>query len=212
MRIEKSVHDNGRNTRPIKIFLSYSYKDKKEAGKIQKKLRGFDMDVFVSHEDILTGKDWTKDIIENIEGCECFVPLISRNYHGANYTEQEFGMVMAMDKNVFPITFDRTDPIGFGARYQCQRLEPETSLLKLIESIMNEPPGHEYKDWIIDRLSGSKSYAETNVYALEIKKWLDGGYHLTPQQANRIIQASSDNSQVGEEFVMRNVLAHIKND
>ena len=43
-------------------------------------------------------KDGANFLIKNITECECFVPLISENYHGASHTEQEFGMAIAMEK------------------------------------------------------------------------------------------------------------------
>ena len=208
MRVENNICDNNINTRP-RVFLSYSSKDKEKAEEIQGKLDLFGIDVFVSYDDIGAGEEWYKVIVKNIRERECFVPLISENYHGANYTEQEFGMAMAMNKKIIPITYDRTDPVGFGAVYQCRQLEPETSIRELIESITNTQQGREYMDIIISKISYSHSYDETNSYAAELLKWLKEGYVPTSQQYDSIQQAFGNNRQVTESFVMHDVIEYL---
>ena len=212
MSAEESVHDGNTNTKP-RVFLSYSIKDKEKAGEIRKRLEKFGIHVFVSHDDIRAGEKWNKVIIEQIRERECFVPLISENYHGANYTEQEFGMAMAMDKKIIPITCDGTNPVGFGAAYQCRRLEPETSIRELLSSIINTSLGHEYMDTMIDimidKILYSNSYVEANRNASEPFQWIREGYVLTSQQRDRIDQAFGTNSQVNGSAVMQNLIEYL---
>ena len=208
MSAEKSASGGSVDTKP-KVFLSYSIKDKEKAGEIQRKLEVFDIDVFVSHDDIMVGENWYKTIINNIKERECFVPLISESYHGANYTEQEFGMAMAMDKKITPVTYDRTNPVGFGATYQCLLLKPETGIHKLLSAILNTSPGPEYMDIMIDKIQYSNSYDEVADNASEPFSWIREGYTLTSQQRDHINQAFKNNSQVRGSFVMQRLIEYL---
>ena len=179
MSTEESVRDGNANTK-LRVFLSYSVKDKEKAGDIQRKLEAFDIEVFVSHDDIEAEGGWDEVLIKNITECECFVPLISENYHGASHTEQEFGMAIAMGKNTAVVTCDRTKPVGLGAVYQCRQIDPEISIRELLSAILKISPGPEFMDIMIDKISSSNSYAEANHNASEPFRWIKEGYMLLP--------------------------------
>ena len=165
--------------------------------------------MFVSHDDIIVGENWSEIIIKNIKERECFVPLISESYHGANYTEQEFGMAMAMDKKITPVTYDGTNPVGFGSTYQCLPLKPETGIHKLLSAILSTSPGPEYMDIMIDKIRYSGSYDEVADNVSEPFNWIRGGYVLTPQQHDCLNQAFEKNRQVRESFVMHRLIEYL---
>ena len=208
MATGEGIRDSNTSTKP-RVFLSYSVKDKEKAGEIQRKLEDLDIDVFVSHDDIIIGENWYDTIIKNIKERECFIPLISKSYHGANYTEQEFGMAMAMGKKITPVTCDRTNPVGFGSTYQCRYLDPETSIRELLTAILNTPPGQKYMDMMIDKIPHSNSYDEANHNCSEPFKWIKEGYGITPQQRDRINLAFKNNSQVTGSAVMQNLIEYL---
>ena len=209
MSAGESVRDGNTNAK-LRVFLSYSVKDKEKAGEIQRRLEAFGIEVFVSHDDIEAEEGWGEFVIKNITECECFVPLISENYHGASHTEQEFGMAIAMEKKTAVVTCDRTKPVGLGDVYPCPQIDPETSIRELLSVILKISPGPEFMDIMIDKIQHSNSYDEANHNGSEPFRWIkEGGYVLTSQQRNRIDQVFGANSQVNGSSVMQNLIEYL---
>ena len=201
---------DGNTNAKLRIFLSYSVKDKEKAGKIQRRLESFGIEVFVSHDDIETEEGWGEFVMKNIAECECFVPLISENYHGASHTEQEFGMAIALKKKTSVVTCDRTKPVGLGDVYPCPQIDPETNIRELLSVILKISPGPELMDIMIDKIQHSNNYDEANHNGSEPFRWIkEGGYVLTSQQRNRIDLAFENNSQVTGSAVMQNLIEYL---
>lgn len=78
---------------PIEIFVSHAEADKiiaREIGDALKKVEG--ITVFVAHDDLDTGGNWKLDLVRKIDQCDAFIVLVTENFHGAEWTEQEVGI------------------------------------------------------------------------------------------------------------------------
>ena len=207
MKLTEAEFGNGASKKPIRSFISYSHLDAKDAAKIANDLQGFDIDAFISHNSIPCGKRWRDIIVREIKERECFIPLISKNYHVACYTEQEFGMAMAMNKNIFPISLDKTIPGGFGEEYQCKLLSPtNTEYVDLVKEIRDGlPEGKKYLDWLVDKLCNAQSYEEANRFAEKIDPYLE----FTKTQISCMQEALEYNDQVSNAFTAKRVVHNI---
>ena len=159
MSVEKIKKND---TYTIKAFLSYTDKNKHEAHALKERLGRYGIELFVSHDDLSTGQTWTDKIIDKIDERECFVQIISEDYHKANYTEQEAGMALALRRKIFPITLDKTYPVGFTYASHCEQLHPSNEgYFKIASSIVNEL-SLDSINWSIVQLDKSWSYEEAN--------------------------------------------------
>ncbi len=103
----------------IKLFLSYSIRDKIIAGKLKMCLEDiFGYSVFVAHSDLKGSEEFEKIIIEKIHSADIFVPLLSGNFKKSSYCDQETGVAVSIEKLIFPVKLGKVSPYGFIHKYQ----------------------------------------------------------------------------------------------
>jgi len=204
----------------IPIFLSHSTEDKEIAGMIKKKLDPFGIDVFLAHEDIEGGTDWTPRLHSEIKTCEIFIILLSTNYHASNFTDQELGMALAYGKPLIPISIDGTMPYGFMEKYQSMKCQPDITDMnigKLLGLIMNfSDTGKEYIDLLIEKLSKSFTFATAGFWAQKLISYSK----FTDSQINNLADAYIHNNQISDSFtaapsiklILKNNQKQIKSD
>ena len=195
----------------LQAFLSYADNDKNDACVVKEGLEKLGIELFVSHDDMLAGQDWAKYITQTIDCSECFIQLISKNYHVANYTEQEAGMALALRKKIFPITFDKTDPIGFTSKNHCARLDRvNTDYFKLMNSIIGGL-GHNSIEWSIDLLSSASNLSDADSIIENIIYLLSGGY-LTRPQILKILRIGTSNTQIAGSYRLNTIFKYITDE
>lgn len=101
----------------LRAFISYSTKDKVLAGKIKTCLENSGLSVFLAHEDLDISDEWMEKIVEELKSCHVFIPLLTDNYKGSDWTDQEAGYALAFDKKVCPLKVPH-NPHGFIRRKQ----------------------------------------------------------------------------------------------
>ena len=95
-----------------RIFISHSHHDRETAGEIKKRLASYGASVFVAHDDIRPTQEWQDAIIENLKTCDAFLALLTDRFADSDWTDQETGIAVALDKVIIPIKID-LDPYGF---------------------------------------------------------------------------------------------------
>lgn len=98
----------------IKVFISYSSKDKHFASNIVdcfERCVGFEM--FLAHDDLFISDNFPKEIVRHIIEADFIVPLVSKNFLTSTYANQEIGIAFDRKKKIIPISVDGTDPKGF---------------------------------------------------------------------------------------------------
>src|SRR5438094_10546848 len=95
------IAEIGRNT--LEIFVSYSHKDKELAGKIGKLLDKAGQTPFLAHDDIKPTEDWEEEIMKRLDTCSALVAVITPNFVGSAYANQEVGLTMGRGKTVIPL-------------------------------------------------------------------------------------------------------------
>jgi hypothetical protein len=103
---------------PIKIFLSHSSKEKELAGEVKEELEDYGFEVFLAHSDILGGENWSSTLVREIKECDLFLVQLSKEFHRAEYTDQEVGIAYSLKKPIVPLSIDGTLPYGFMSKYQ----------------------------------------------------------------------------------------------
>lgn len=193
----------------LRIFLSYSSKDKSIAGKIKRYFEGAGIEVFLAHEDISPSSLWEQTIIQNLKMADIFMPLISRNFKSSDWSDQESGIAEAMDKKVIPLSLDIL-PYGFLAKYQAQRITPDIldhNCGELISQLRHDPI---YKEAAIDCLirAFAQSYSFESAKSLS-NELLANEAGLTDRQVNDIVEVSMNNSQIYESYGARDNLRYL---
>jgi len=97
----------------LEIFVSYSHKDKELAGKIGKLLDKAGQTPFLAHDDIKPTEDWEEEIMKRLDTCSALVAVITPNFVGSAYANQEVGFTMGRGKTVIPLRLGESELPGF---------------------------------------------------------------------------------------------------
>jgi len=100
---------------PLKVFVSYSIKDRRLAKQIKKGLLTYGMNVFLAHDDIEASAQWANVILATLKESDVFLPLLTEAFSTSEWTDQETGVALAHRKLIIPLKVDR-DPYGFVAQ------------------------------------------------------------------------------------------------
>lgn len=178
----------------ISVFVSHSDKEKEIAARLKSGLASFD--VFLAHQDIAGGSDWTKALYEKMQQCDVVLVLLSKEYHAAWFTDQEAGMAYAMSKPILPISIDGTKPYGFMAKYQsakCSDAFPANEIDKVANLILGlVEQGDVRIDALVEEFVNVESFREANALAHQIYQY----QRFTKDQINSIAQAFLYNDQI----------------
>ncbi len=187
--------------------MSYYNANKNLAGNIKSFLESYGIEVFLAHEDIQPLAEWQDVIIQNLKGCDIFMPLLTRNFKQSEWTDQETGFAISLGKVIIPLQID-IPPYGFLGKYQgfkFNKSDEEKSCKDIIKLIGNIAALKEnFKDCLINALSNCGTFK----IASEIADLLEGMQPFLPQQIKEIIRISIENSQVYDSFGARQ---HLRN-
>lgn len=193
--------------RRLKVFLSYSSKDKHVAGEYKNYLSVYcGFEVYIAHEDNTPAHEWTPQIKDNISVTDIFIVLISKNSKISNYVNQEIGIAFGLDIKIFPIMIDETTPFGFIDRIHGFPYIKESDLSIIINcsklfSIITTDTiiSREFDDLAIDSaiyaLSKSKHWRDTNVI-IKLLMETEESRNFNQSQLTSIKSACCSNSEV----------------
>ena len=191
----------------LRIFLSYSTKDKNFVGRLKKEVDEYPIDCFLAHENIAPSQMWEETIIDNLKNCNVFVPIITKDFHTSKWTDQECGMAVARGKFILPIFFDIT-PYGFLTRFQGLKLPKnnvyEKELAKNLIFALAEQK--KLRNKIQELFIASLAQAEGYVQAGQYSEVLARLSPFTVRQMDNILLSAITNDQIYRSFVgMRNL-------
>lgn len=107
----------------LKLFISYSSKDKHLVGDLKLLLESYcGYEVFVAHDDVIGGTIFSEEIIRYITDCDVFVPFLSEAFKESDFTDQETGLALGLKKVIIPIK-SGMNPYGFINKYQALTLK-----------------------------------------------------------------------------------------
>jgi TIR domain len=196
---------------PILSFLSYSHKDRLLAGSIRDAFWLYGISAFLAHEDIQPSQEWQDEISRTLHACEVFFPLLTDSFHGSDWTDQETGIAVALNKIIVPLKAT-LNPYGFIGRYQAQAFPGEKrngalnlpgideNCWKVVRSLARRSDiGNRIKTGIIAKFSQSAAFKEASQYASRL-------HDLEPfdlPQVEEIVRASCRNNQIHGSFAAR---------
>lgn len=187
---------------PLDIFLSHSSEDKVVAREIADKMEeNKGINVFVAHKDLEPGVIWKKELSDRIFRCDVFMALLTKNFHLAEWTEQEVGIAHAFRKYIIPIRFDNTLPMGFIVDHQARKISlplEDSDIKELMDMIVVFSKEEQKRiDGLIQQLSGALHYHEANKFAIEL---FEDNNKFTDEHINNIANVFLNNTEVREAW------------
>src|SRR5262249_47275885 len=143
-------------------------------------LGSYGIAAFLAHEDIQPSEEWQDEISHRLHACEVFFPLLTDSFKSSDWTDQETGIAVALNKIIVPLKAT-LDPYGFIARYQAQSLEAEE-----VNGSLNLP-GIDESCWNVARSLARRSDIGDRIKNGIIAKFaLSGAFKEAGQYASRL--------------------------
>lgn len=211
---EEIVNSNMDNNGKLRIFISYSSKYNKEiAGSLKKLFEEYDnIECFVAHDDIIHGSEWEKEIIENLNSTNLFMPIQTKHLESSYWCQQEAGYALAKEIKIIPLIpdVDGTDPVGFYARFQgfkikTQDLRSSVKWWLIKEGIISEDNVSEIEKKLL-LFSASASFAEAGDNA---KSLCEFAGDFTTADILKMVDITLSNDQIINSFAARPYLRRL---
>ena len=118
---------------PRKAFISFADVDKGMAGSLKDGLEDCFDEIFLSHESIPVGYIFRDRLISELTTSGVFIALRTEEYSKANYTEQECGFALALNKRIVCLWLG-TDPekTGFCGAHQGKKFKPDENIQNIV--------------------------------------------------------------------------------
>ena len=191
----------------IKIFFSYSTKDKDKVGELKRNLEELGFEGFLAHEDINPSYEWQEEIYRNLLECDVFIPYITKNFKESDWTDQECGIAYTHSKLIIPLQVELT-PYGFINKFQGLKFNPEKIPLeidKIVRVILNSKRFGDLKEFFIKQFIRSENFESAN----EISKRLRYYDTFSEEEVKKICKDSLTNDQVLGAFKAKSFLKNL---
>ncbi len=167
-----------------RLFLSYARAERPRVDALANDLRRAGCDVFFD-EQLTTGEDWWNALLGEIEGCDAFIPVLSKQYVVSTPCRLEAEYAHTLSKPLLPIMIETMDPdecAWFIAETHCLQYDhtDANSILDLVRALMLCPEAPALPDTMPARPPVPRSYAGITVQAL--RERLDATNDLTRQE------------------------------
>jgi TIR domain-containing protein len=190
----------------LKVFISYSTKNKRYANKIKEFFSNIEVNSFLAENDIETSEEWRERIFEELISSNIFIFVLSEEFKHSKWCGQEAGMAFLKRKLnqglIFPISIDGTEPYGFFDIFQAKPCKNDT-MIKTLNIIDKEYSTNlsekmdsyrsEKINYKIEDLLKANSFIDASNVLYALTKNLD---FMIIDQANKIFEYSSINDQV----------------
>lgn len=112
-----------RRAETIRAFISYSTKDKLVGADVKRALGDFGIEGFLAHDDVRISEEWKTRILEELDRCNVFVPLLSKAFQKSDWAPQETAIAFARQTVlIIPLSLDGTIPFGFVSHLQAKKI------------------------------------------------------------------------------------------
>ena len=173
----------------LKVFISHKDEDKETAVYLAKRLYGLGVSAFVAHKDIVNSSSWPVELSNALNSMDACVALLTQNFHGSFWTDQEVGWALGRNIKVVPVNLG-VDPYGFMGVIQAKRVSRD-EIVWLVFDALKELRG--WKDSLIYAVSRCPNFDFANTHLWPYVRDLDP---LTPQQADSLVVAANANAQI----------------
>lgn len=191
------VNSSNKNSskKTLKVFISYSMKDKFVGAKIKEILESFGIECFMAHNDIGVSEEWKKRILQELSEADIFIPILSNEFKKSDWCSQEAGIACFRNILVIPLSIEKNIiPYGFMSHRQGELIRKNNIPSNyLINPILDNFPEIDILSNLIDELEKVKSFIDANNAMGNLGPFFN---KLTIDQINKVIDISIENDQV----------------
>ncbi|MGH8016565.1 MAG: toll/interleukin-1 receptor domain-containing protein, partial [Candidatus Zixiibacteriota bacterium] len=110
--------------------------------------------------------EWEQRIITELQECHIFVALLTKEFNGSDWTNQEAGIAISLSKTIIPLILSQKSPHGFLRKYQAEKLKVRNlrvNCKEIIASFIENPQFNDaFRNGLISKFGGSTGFIETH--------------------------------------------------
>jgi len=129
--------------------ISYAHVDRHFGAQAKAALAEVGIEAFLAHEDLVVSDEWRAHIVEALQRCILFVPLLSKAFLASQWAPQEAGFIVSRlpDVVVAPLSIDGTRSFGFLSHLQSPMI-PAGGITRvvLVEPLARQLPVRFFRD------------------------------------------------------------------
>lgn len=180
----------------IRVFLSYSTRDRKRARRLKYYLEEYyGIIVFLAHEDIEPSEEWKERILSELDESDVYVALLTKSFKLSKWTSQEAGIAIARELKIVPLWVS-VKPYGFMEKHQAKRVkinQPWKLAETVIRGIQSTPRlRSRLIDGFVDTFLKSKNFQFTN----EMTERLESLSNFKIKQVRKFVYGALSNDQI----------------
>lgn len=180
----------------LRIFLSYSSRDKYQAGRLKFHLEeSYGTIPFLAHEDIEPSEEWKKRILRELDESDVYVALLTKRFKLSKWTNQEAGIAIARNLKIVPLWVS-VKPYGFMEAHQAKRVklnQPWKLAETVVDGIQLTPKlRSRLIDGFVDIFLKSNSFQFTN----EMTQRLQSLGNFKKKQIMKLVHGALTNNQI----------------
>jgi hypothetical protein len=184
-----------------RVFISYSTIDRHVAARVKALLTAGGFSVFMAHDDLQVSEEWKARILQELQGADMFVALLSQAFKASDWAPQELGYIVGRPSvAIVPLSLDGTMPFGFISHIQGKRIPPTGPDAKLLLHPLVQKFPHLMLPVMIRQLASAGSFRGAEVLMEPLVPFFDV---LNVDEANALAAAAVENGQIWSAALCR---------
>ena len=185
---------SARSTPNMRAFISYSHVEREYGVQTKRVLDEVEIEAFLAHEDLEVSDEWRERILDELQRCDLFVPLLSVNFLSSKWAPQEVGFIISRPEVVIaPLSIDGTIPFGFLSHLQSRRIPTEGITRELLVEPLARRLPRKILPHLIRIAGDAQSFRDAEVKMRPLVPFFP---ELTPEEAQALAEASIRNGQI----------------
>jgi hypothetical protein len=189
----------------LRVFISHVAVNKDTAMSLKLGMSYYGLSGFVAHCDIEPTRKWLDEIERALQSMHAMVLLLTADFHGSKWTDQETGMALGRGVPVVPVRID-IDPYGFVGKLQAVSGKgkiPKELARELLDVLLKNPVVRDdLTVALVTKFERSWDFDQAN----ELIKILSGFKTLPPSLIERLEKAPERNDSVAKAFTVQRML------
>lgn len=183
----------------FRLFLSHLSADKVAVSRLKSALETFGISAFVAHEDIEPSLEWRDEIELGLKSMHALAALITPEFHGSNWTDQEIGWALGRGVIVIAVKLGQ-DPYGLAGKYQAisgSFSDPDSLAKAIVNSLLANAQSHsQMRRALVKAFCESKSFPNTQKLKNSILRVKD----FTDAEKSLLENACKSNIKIAEAY------------
>ncbi len=177
----------------VKVMICCSIKDMNIGVRVKEMLTSLGIEGFMAYDGHNLSGNFKMSVIDELNECEVFIPILSDNFRNSNYCSQELGIAYFRNLLIIPLSLNGTIPYGFISDFKHLHVNRNNIPLEyIIKPMVDYFPGVNIKGKLINALKKAYDFRSAEDIMKNLEPYFD---KLSNEEVNNIIDIFIENNQ-----------------